>query len=62
MLFLTILLPLLGFICGSLFGRFLGLGVCLVTTTFTFTSFFFSFLLLYDITSTGNVYILNMGQ
>lgn len=39
MLFLIVFLPLLGFFCGILFGRFLGFGVCIITTTFVFLSF-----------------------
>ena len=45
MLILIILLPLLGFFSGSLFGRFLGVGVCFLTTLSVFTSFILSLLL-----------------
>lgn len=57
MLLLIILLPLLGFFGGSLFGRYLGKGVPIITTLLTFTSFCFSAMLLYDVIETGNVYM-----
>lgn len=62
MLLLLVLLPLLGFLSGSLFGRYLGIGVCYITTGFTFLSFLVSFFLLCDVISTGNTYILNLMQ
>jgi proton-translocating NADH-quinone oxidoreductase chain L len=62
MLFTIILLPLLGFISGSLFGRFLGLGVCFVTTACTFSSFLISANLLYDVASTGNTSMLVLTE
>ncbi len=62
MLFLIILLPILGFLSGSLFGRFLGKGVCIVTTLLTFTSCLISISLLADIIGSGNVYILNLKE
>lgn len=62
MFFLIILLPLLGFFSGSLFGRFLGVGVCFITTSCTFLSFLLSLFLLYDIASTGNVYVFNLTK
>ena len=62
MFFLIILLPLLGFFSGGLFGRFLGVGVCFITTSCTFLSFLLSFFLLYDIASTGNVYLFNLTK
>jgi NADH-ubiquinone oxidoreductase chain 5 len=62
MFFLIILLPLLGFFSGSLFGRFLGVGVCFITTSCTFLSFLLSISLLYDIASTGNVYVFNLTK
>ena len=49
MLILIVLLPLLGFFSGSLFGRFLGLGVCYITTLSVFSSFLISLFLLNDI-------------
>lgn len=61
MLLLIILLPLLGFFSGSLFGRYLGKGVCFVTTLTTFLSFVFSFTTLLNSINTGNVYILNIA-
>jgi len=60
MLFLIILLPLLGFLSGSLLGRHLGFGVCFITTGCTFLSFLISFSLLCDVISTGNTYTLNL--
>jgi proton-translocating NADH-quinone oxidoreductase chain L len=62
MLFLIIILPLLGFGSGSLFGRYLGFGTCFITTGCTFTSFLLSFYLLCDIISTGNVYIFTLTK
>jgi len=62
MFFLIILLPLLGFFSGSLFGRFLGVGVCFITTSCTFLSFLLSLFLLYDVASTGNVYVFNLTK
>jgi NADH-ubiquinone oxidoreductase chain 5 len=58
MLILIILLPLFGFVSGSLFGRFLNRSVPIITTFFTFLSFIFSICLLFDIIYTGNVYII----
>lgn len=56
---LIVLLPLFGFLCGSLFGRFLGnKGVCILTTGLTTLSFIFSFGTYLNILSTGNVYII----
>jgi NADH:ubiquinone oxidoreductase subunit 5 (subunit L)/multisubunit Na+/H+ antiporter MnhA subunit len=62
MLILIILFPFLGFLSGSLFGRFLNKGVCFVTTFFTFSSFMLSFMLLLDIVQSGNIYILNVTE
>ncbi len=62
MLFLIILLPVLGFLSGSLFGRILGKGVCFITTLFTFSSFLLSFVLLLDVIKSGNVYILVLTE
>ncbi len=56
MLFLILFFPFFGFISGSLFGRFLGTGTCIVSTFFTFLSFILSLALLHDIINTGNVY------
>jgi NADH-ubiquinone oxidoreductase chain 5 len=60
MFLLTVLLPLFGFLSGSLFGSFLGLGVCLITTLCTFTSFIISLCFFYNTIITGQVYILNL--
>jgi proton-translocating NADH-quinone oxidoreductase chain L len=62
MLFSIILLPFLGFLSGSLFGRYLGVNTCLVTTSFTFFSSILSFFLFFDIVSTGNVYIFTLSK
>lgn len=62
MLLLIVLLPLLGFFSGSLFGRFIGLGACSTTTISVFTSFLLSLTLFYDVVSTGNIYKLVMGS
>ena len=62
MLILIILLPLLGFFSGSLFGRFLGIGVCFLTTSSVFLSFLLSLFLFYDIITSGVVYKLTMGS
>jgi len=62
MFILIILLPLLGFLSGSVFGRSFSHGVLYITTGFTFLSFLLSFSLLCNIISTGNVYILNLSQ
>jgi NADH-quinone oxidoreductase subunit L len=62
MLILIVLLPLLGFFSGSLFGRFLGLGVCYITTLGVFSSFLLSLFLLNDIVVHGTVYKLTMGS
>ena len=59
MFFLIIILPLLGFFSGSILGRFIGVGACIITTLCTFSSFLLSFFLLYDIIETGNVYVFN---
>jgi len=60
MFILIILLPLLGFLSGSLFGYLLGPGVCIITTACTFTSFILSLYFLYSTVSTGQIYIFNL--
>lgn len=62
MLFLIILLPFLGFLSGSFFGRYLGKGVCLITTLCTFISFFISCIVLNNIISNDIVYIFFLGN
>lgn len=47
MLLTIIILPLLGFLSGSLFGKFLGKGVGIITTLTTIFSSFLSFILLF---------------
>lgn len=56
MLILILILPLLGFFSGSLFGRYLGVGVCYITCFNLLTSFFISLGLFYNILSTGVSY------
>ncbi len=60
MLLLILVFPFLGFLSGSLFGRFIGLGISYITTMFTFFSFLISIRLLIEIASTGDVYIVKM--
>ncbi|MDQ5928799.1 MAG: NADH-ubiquinone oxidoreductase chain 5 [Bacteroidota bacterium] len=62
MLFLIILLPIFGFLSGSLFGRVLGKGVCFITTLFTFISCLISINLLIDVITFGNTYILVLQE
>jgi len=61
MALLIIFLPLLGFLSGGLFGRFIGVGVCFTTTLSVFLSFCLSSFLFYDIILTGNTYKLTTG-
>ena len=56
MLFLIVFLPLIGFFSGSLFGRFLGFGVCILTTFNVFLSLVFSLVLFNDIITNEVVY------
>jgi hypothetical protein len=59
MLLLVLVFPFLGFLSGSLFGRSLGLGISFITTFFTFLSFLLSATILFNVISTGEVYIVN---
>ena len=59
MLILIVLLPLIGFLSGSLFGRYLGKMVCVTTTASVVSSLLLSFYLFYDVISTGVSYKLN---
>ena len=61
MLILIVLLPLLGFFSGSLFGRYLGIGSSFITTGSVFSSFLLSSILFIDVLSNGVVYKLIMG-
>jgi len=45
MVLVLVFMPLLGFFCGSLLGRYLGLGASFLTVFFTLISFFISFTL-----------------
>ena len=56
MLVLILLLPLLGFFSGSLFGRYLGRSVLVYTTLGVFIPLLISINLLYHVISTGLVY------
>ena len=60
MLILILILPLLGFFSGSLFGRYLGTGVCYITCLNLLTSFFISLGLFYNILITGVSYKLTL--
>ena len=62
MLILIVLLPLLGFFSGSLFGRYIGLGTCYITTASVFSSFLLSLILFYDVVSNGVTYKLIMSS
>jgi len=62
MLVLIVLLPLLGFFSGSLFGRFLSKGVCFTTTSSVFLSLIFSIILFIDILSYGSHYKVILGS
>ena len=62
MLLLIILLPMLGFLSGSLFGRALSKGVCLITTLLTFSSCLLSLALVLDVIHSGNVYIVVLQE
>ena len=55
LIILVVLLPLLGFLSGILFGRTLGLNVLYLTTTLIFISFLLSFSFLINIMLTGQV-------
>jgi len=60
MLILIVLFPLLGFLSGSIFGRYIKHGVLYTTTGFTLMSFLLSFFILIDNIVNGNVYIVNI--
>jgi proton-translocating NADH-quinone oxidoreductase chain L len=62
MMILIVFLPLLGFFSGILFGRFLGKGVCFVTTFLLFLSFFLSFITFIKILSTGSSFKILLGS
>ena len=53
MLILIVFLPLFGFLSGSLFGRFLGFGSCVITTSSIILSFLLSIVLFYDVAKVG---------
>lgn len=59
MLILIVLLPLLGFLSGALFGRYLGKTVCYTTTGGVFLSLLLSFSLLYQVLAYGVSYKVN---
>lgn len=56
MLILIIIVPLLAFFSGCIFGRYIGLGVCYITTASVFFSFILSCFLFVDVLSTGVSY------
>jgi NADH:ubiquinone oxidoreductase subunit 5 (subunit L)/multisubunit Na+/H+ antiporter MnhA subunit len=62
MLILIVLLPLLGFFSGTLFGRYIGWGTCYLTTGSVLTSLLLSLYVLQDVVSTGVTYKLTMGS
>lgn len=51
MLILIVMLPLCGFLSASRFGRYIGIGSCMITTSFVFSSLLLSLILFYDITA-----------
>lgn len=57
MLLTILILPLLGFFSGILFGKQLGKSVPIITTVFTAFSFILSIIILGDVIVTGNSYI-----
>jgi proton-translocating NADH-quinone oxidoreductase chain L len=59
MLLLIVILPLLGFLSGSFFGRYLCKNVCFTTTGSTFVSLLLSFNVLYKVLSSGVSYKIN---
>lgn len=62
MLLTILLLPLLGFFSGLVFGKQLGKGVPIITTLLTFLSFILSFTALIDVITTGNSYIVFLKE
>lgn len=63
MFLLILLLPLFGFLSGSLLGRLLGRsGTKIITTLFVFSSFLLSWFVFCSILTTGNVYIVTLGE
>jgi proton-translocating NADH-quinone oxidoreductase chain L len=62
MLLTIIILPLLGFFSGSLFGRTLGKGVSFITTLTTISASILSIILLIRTINSGNVYILILNS
>ena len=60
MLILILIFPLLGFISGNLFGRYLGEGVSYITCGNLFFSFIFSINLFFNVLSTGSSYKYNI--
>jgi len=62
MILLIISLPLLGFLGGSLFGRFLGFGTCFVTTGSVFSSLILSFIFFFNVLFFEKSYKLILGS
>lgn len=61
MLILIVILPLLSFFSGCVFGRFVGYGVCYITVVGVVVSFLFSCNLFYEILSTGVSYKIHLS-
>ena len=62
MLFLIVLMPLLGFLSGILFGRSLGFGVCVITTTFVSLSFMCSLVVFFYLLTEYTCVKLTLGS
>ena len=61
MLVLIVILPLLSFFSGCVFGRFVGYGTCYITVSGVVTSFLLSCNLFYEILSTGVSYKIQLS-
>jgi len=61
MLILIVIVPLLSFFSGILFGRFIGYGVCYITVGGVLLSFFLSCNLFYEILSAGVSYKISLS-
>jgi proton-translocating NADH-quinone oxidoreductase chain L len=59
---LILILPLIGFISGSLLGRHLGKGVGYITSSLTVCSFLTSFILFINNIESGDVFIVTLGN
>lgn len=61
MLLLIIFLPLMGFLSGSLFGRYVGKGAAYITIFFLFLSFLLSNVVFWNVVSSGVTYKILLG-